>query len=271
MDKHHILVIEDDPIVGRTISRTLKGDEFRVSLVNSGVEGLNMARRYLPDMIVLDVMMPGMNGFDVCREIRNDPIIKDMPILFLTAKIKDEDRVMGLKVGADDFLCKPFNIDEFVLRLRAILRRTKPRNQSYIIVGSEDGEVDQGDLNGALRGVAVMQGGGDHMGSNKRHLEVGEYSLDTNTFKLDTPHSGRVSLTPMQYNLLYHLMCHPGEVFSTERLLEEVWDFPTYTGSSDLVRVHIKNLRRRIEEDSHKPKFICTVPGYGYMVGGEED
>jgi DNA-binding response OmpR family regulator len=126
----NILVIEDDDIVARTIGRSLRGDEFRVTITNSGVEGLRSARRRLPDLVVLDIIMPGMDGFAVCRELRADPVLQDVPVLFLTAKIKDEDKITGFNAGADDYLCKPFNIDELILRVRAILRRA--RNQARV-------------------------------------------------------------------------------------------------------------------------------------------
>src|SRR5512136_1846340 len=121
----NILVIEDDEIVARVIERSLRGEEFKVTIANSGVEGLKTARRAVPDLVILDVIMPGMDGYTVCREMRNDPLLADVPVLFLTARIKDEDRIAGFRAGGDDYLCKPFNIEELTLRVRAILRRTQ--------------------------------------------------------------------------------------------------------------------------------------------------
>jgi two-component system response regulator RpaA len=233
MDLANILVIEDDDIVARTIERSLRGEEFRVDLASSGVEGLKAARRNRPDLIILDVIMPGMDGYAVCREIRADPVLMAIPVLFLTAKIKDEDKITGFNAGADDYLCKPFNIDELILRVRAILRRTQ-------------------------RQAAAPTAG--------NMVSVGEYILDTASFELQTPHRGKVRLTPVQYDLLYHLMSHPGQIYSPMRLLNEVWDYPTDTGSPDLVRVHVKNLRELVELDPRTPNFIRTVPGYGYTV-----
>ena len=125
----NILVVEDDEIVSKTIERVLRGEEFKVSVAKSGVEGLQAARRHVPDLVVLDVIMPGMDGYTVCREMRADPLLAEVPILFLTAKIKDEDKIIGFKAGADDYLGKPFNIDELLLRIRAILRRVQKNNQ----------------------------------------------------------------------------------------------------------------------------------------------
>lgn len=262
MDPTYILVIEDDDIVARTIERSLRGEEFRVVLASSGVEGLKTARRRPPDLVILDVIMPGMDGYTVCREIRSDPILSNIPILFLTAKIKDEDKIAGFKAGADDFLCKPFNVDELILRLRAILRRSN--------------------LQPARRPLSAQPAGNDYMAQDDRWsipangssvlnncISIGDYTLETNSYILHTPHRGQVNLTPVQYELLYHLMSHSGEIFTPERLLDEVWDYPSDTGSSDLVRVHIKNLRERIEKDPRAPLFIRTVPGYGYTVRKE--
>lgn len=235
MEGANILVVDDDEIVARTVERTLRAGGFRVSVAHSGVEALQTARRQPPDLMVLDVLMPGMDGYEVCRQIREDPLLHDLPVLFLTAKGKEEDRITGLRAGADDYLAKPFNLDELYLRVQAILRRVQRSN------GAKEPE---------------------------RVLRVGDYELDTRSFQLRTPR-GPVTLTPVQFDLLYHLMSHPGEVFSPERLLQEVWDYPHDTGSPDLVRVHIKNLRAKVEADPSNPTFIRTVKGHGYTVGGQ--
>jgi DNA-binding response OmpR family regulator len=265
MESSYILVIEDDDIVARTIERSLRGDEFRVLITNSGVEGLKAARRRAPDLVILDIIMPGMDGYTVCREMRSDPLLKDIPILFLTAKIKDEDKIAGFKAGADDYLSKPFNIDELILRLRAILRRAK--KPGLPISANHHAVIAQTPTASARPGISMPEaktGAGD-----KFRIEVTGYILDTRSYELVTPTRGKVRLTPVQYELLLHLMSHPGEIFSPNRLLDEVWDYPTDTGSPDLVRVHIKNLRERIEENPRSPSFIRTVPGYGYTVGPE--
>ncbi len=261
MDPAYILVIEDDDIVARTIERSLRGEEFRVTLTTSGVEGLKAARRRPPDLVILDIIMPGMDGYSVCREMRADPILADVPILFLTAKIKNEDKIAGFKAGADDYLSKPFNIDELILRLRAILRRARlhaPGNGPSAVLTEEPVVLGIGSL------------AADSL-EDRHRIVVGEYILDTRSYEVVTPAHGKVRLTPVQYELLHHLMSHPGEIFSPGRLLDEVWDYPSDTGSPDLVRVHIKNLRERVEENPRKPKFIRTVPGYGYTVGLETD
>jgi DNA-binding response OmpR family regulator len=265
MEPSHILVIEDDDIVARTIERSLRGEEFRILITNSGVEGLKAARRRTPDLVILDIIMPGMDGYTVCREMRSDPLLSEIPILFLTAKIKDEDKIAGFKAGADDYLSKPFNIDELILRLRAILRRAKkpeiPDNGNAALATASAASLPP------AFGAAEMKASSP----DRFRIEVNGYVLDTRSYELVTPTRGKVRLTPVQYELLHHLMSHPGEIFSPNRLLDEVWDYPTDTGSPDLVRVHIKNLRERIEIDPRLPRFIRTVPGYGYTVGPEPE
>ena len=268
MEPAKILVIEDDVIVARTIERSLKGDEFKVTSANSGVEGLRIARRKTPDLVILDIIMPGMDGYTVCKEMRSDMLLVDVPILFLTAKIKDDDRIAGFKAGADDYLTKPFNVDELILRVRAILRRTKykppiPADQIQSILNEN--------LSPRVKAILEMAEAGTKTTQTNQCLVMGEYVLDTRSFKLHTPQMGDVRLTPVQFDLLYHLMVHPGQVFSPMRLLDEVWDYPIDAGSPDLVRVHIKNLRERIEKDPRNPIFVRTVPGYGYTVSIDEE
>jgi DNA-binding response OmpR family regulator len=262
MPQTNILVIEDDEIVARTVERCLRGNEFSVTVANSGVEGLQVARRHPPDIIILDVIMPGMDGYTVCREMRSDPLLKDVPILFLTAKTKDEDKITGFKAGADDYLSKPFNIDELILRIRAILRRSANRateSEAVEPVDTPSGVIKTTPLTQPVKSAKPQK-------DIERKVAIRGYILDTRTYELTTPLNKKIRLTPVQFDLLYHLMSHAGEIFSPSRLLDEVWDYPTDSGSPDLVRVHIKNLRERIEEDSHAPIFIETIPGYGYTI-----
>ena len=258
MRTSNILIIEDDEIVSRTIERCLRGKEFHVNVANSGVAGLRAAHRKVPDLVILDVIMPGMDGFTVCREMREDPILKEVPVLFLTAKIKPEDAIVGLSLGADDYLRKPFNVDELLLRAIAILRRTQNDNkqsspsETAILASSEQ------------KTLPLNQSGGNHI------VRIGEYSLNTQTFIFSSPVKGEFRVTPVQYALLYHLMSHPNKIFSPSLLLEEVWDYPDTAGSADLVRVHIKNLREAIEADPQNPVFIKTIKGYGYTIQLDE-
>lgn len=239
MEAAKILVIEDDFIVARTIERSLRSDKFDITIANRGDKGLQLARQNPPDLVILDIIMPHMDGYSVCHHMRADPKLAKVPILFLTAKVKIRDRIAGLTAGADDYLCKPFNVDELILRVQAILRRTRPRRMDST----------------------------DKPFMKPSHcLIVGEFTLDTSSFELHTPIRGKIRLTPLQFDLLYHLMTHPGTPFSPARLLDEVWDYPTGKGSPDLVRVHIKTLRDRIENNPRMPTFIRTIPGRGYTV-----
>jgi DNA-binding response OmpR family regulator len=239
-----ILVIEDDYIVARTIERSLRSDEFHVTLASRGEKGIFIARQSPPDLVILDIIMPDMDGYQVCQTMRADPQLSQVPILFLTAKVRPQDKIAGFKVGADDYLSKPFNVDELILRVKAILRRTRASQETS----------PEHDATTAL-------------GTTPYQLSLQGYILDTRTFELQIPGRDTIRLTPLQYDLLYHLMTHPGEAFSPNRLLDEVWDFPSGKGSPDLVRVHIKTLRERIETDPTSPSFIRTVPGRGYMAG----
>jgi DNA-binding response OmpR family regulator len=261
MESANILVIDDDEIVARTIERALRSNELRVTVANSGVEGLKIARRRRPDLVILDVIMPGMDGYAVCREMRADKLLEEVPVLFLTARAKDDDRIAGFLAGGDDYLAKPFNIDELGLRVRAILRRSRHQFASEASISTTG--------SGALMESGHAEAGNEL--ERQYRLTIGAYALDTRTYELETPAHGKVRLTPVQYDLLHHMMCHPGEIFSPARLLDEVWDYPSDTGSPDLVRVHIKNLRERIEPDARTPEFLRTVPGFGYTIGPKPD
>ncbi len=259
MRQSNILVIEDDDIVARTIERCLRGKEYYVNLANSGVAGLKAAHRKVPDLVILDVIMPGMDGFTVCKEMREDPILKNVPILFLTAKIKQEDAILGLSLGADDYLRKPFNVDELLLRVNAILRRTKNDTQT----GAASGAAIPAISDQKTRPLPSAEA--NHI------LRIGEYSLDTRTYIFTSPTKGEVRVTRAQYALLYHLMSHPNKIFSPSLLLEEVWDYPDTAGSTDLIRVHIKNLREAIESNPQEPDFIKTIKGYGYVIESKDN
>ncbi len=227
-----ILVVDDDHDVAQSIELALRRRDFRVTLAHSGVEALKTLRRYRPDLVILDVLMPGMSGFDVCRRLRADPNTAHLPIVFLTARGQEQDRIEGLRAGADDYLGKPFNLEELILRVKAVLR-----------------SVDQGPAQARPRG-----------------LVAGGLRLDCRTFQVTTAERDGVLLTPTEFDLLYHLMSNAGHVFSSDRLLQEVWDFPYDTGSTDLVRALIKNLREKIEPDPRSPKYVRTVPRHGYTI-----
>ncbi len=225
-----ILVIDDDELVSRTLQRALKIYGYQVMVANSGTEGLQLARRHRPNLFILDIMMPGADGYQVCRQIRGDPLLKELPVLFLTAKAKDEDKIEGFRAGADDYLSKPFNMEELQLRVKAILRRvTLPSSKQ----------------------------------EKPTEVTAGNVVLDCRSFKVTTP-QGTSLLTNVQFDLLYHLMSNADQVFNSQQLLQDVWDYPRDTGSPELVRAHIKNLREKIEPAPSHPVYIRTIQGHGY-------
>ncbi|NOZ07091.1 MAG: response regulator transcription factor [Chloroflexi bacterium] len=226
-----ILIVDDEPDVAKTIDRGLYRKGFQTIAVHSGVEALKSARRLRPDLIVLDIIMPNMDGLEVCRRLRSDPVLSDIPILFLTAKGKIDDKIEGFKAGADDYLAKPFHLEELSLRVRALLRRSMPRTVTELPTS----------------------------------LQVGDLQLDSRTFEVRVK-DRKALLTPVEFDLLYHLMSNAGQVFSSERLLQEVWDFPYDTGSPDLVRMHIRNLRAKVEPDPRQPVYIRTISRHGYTI-----
>ncbi len=228
-----VLIIDDDELVSRTLQRAFKLYGYRALVALSGGEGLQMARRDRPDLFVLDIIMPGADGYEVCRQIREDPLLKDLPVLFLTARDKDEDKIEGFRAGGDDYLAKPFNMDELQLRVKAILRRSMPGEDSPNLIDLTE-------------------------------LRAGEVVLDCRNFEVRTP-SGVSLLTNVQFDLLYHLMSNADQAFTSQQLLQDVWDYPRDAGSSELVRAHIKNLREKIEPQPRQPRYIRTVKGHGYM------
>ena len=228
-----ILVVDDEERVALSIERSLRRD-YQIRVANNGSDALKIARREKPDLIILDIIMSGMDGLHVCQELRRDPTLQAVPILFLTARGHIEDRIEGLEAGADDYLTKPFDVRELLLRVQVILRRTTAQGHP----------------------------------SMPDELTIGQLILNCQNYQLNTGEK-IVLLTPVEFDLLYHLMNHPGQVFSSERLLRELWNYPSDTGSPDLVRMHVRNLRLKIEPDSQHPRFILTVPRHGYTIATE--
>lgn len=231
----NVLVVDDEERVALTIERSLRR-EYQVRVAHNGPDALKIARREKPDLVILDINMPGMDGLQVCKELRNDPMLQAVPILFLTARGRLEDKIDGFEAGADDYLTKPFDVRELLLRVQAIVRRTATETET---------DDDTEEL-----------------------LTVGKLSLNRQNYQL-TVDEKTVLLTPVEFDLMYHLMSHPGHVFGGERLLRELWDYPSDTGSPDLVRMHIRNLRLKIEPDIQHPRYILTVPRHGYTVATE--
>jgi two-component system, OmpR family, response regulator RpaA len=223
-----ILLVDDDEDVAKTIEMNLSQSGYQVIWASSGYEALQKSRRHTPNLVLLDIGMPDMDGIEVCRRLRANPASAAIPILFLTASGGIESKIAGFNAGADDYLVKPFDLQELNLRVKALLRRGKSPNAPSI-------------------------------------LTSGPLSLDCHTFDL-TLENKTVLLTPVEFELLYFLMSHAGQVFSAEQLLSEVWQYPPGTGSPELVRTHIKNLRNKIEPNPKDPLFIKTAGRFGYTL-----
>jgi DNA-binding response OmpR family regulator len=236
---YNVLIVDDDVDHARSLQLAFKryGDFDALTCIG-GVEALRVIRRSCPDLVVLDVMMPGLDGHQVCTALRADPQFAELPIIFVTARGEPEDRIEGFRLGADDYIAKLVHPEELVLRARAVLRRAHGKQAD-----DQSGEW----------------------------LVVGDVRLNTQRFTVTTPTHEDVLLTPVEYDLMYHLMVNAGTVFSCERLLQEVWGYVYETGSPDLVRMHIRNLRRKIEDDPTEPVIIRTVPRYGYTIDAVEN
>ncbi len=224
-----ILVVDDDLRVCKMIEAVLKGEGHFVMLSNNGTDALEKIPKISPDLVILDVMMPDLNGYEVCRRIRSSIRLANIPVMFLTARGMVNDRIEGFEAGGDDYLIKPFDLRELELRVNALLRRTLKSN-----------------------GTA-------------KELKVGGMRLDAAKYQVEA--DGRtVQLTPVEFELLYYLMSRAGEVVSAEKLLQEVWRYYPGTGDPTVVRMQIMNLRNKIEPSPKTPKYICTVYRHGYYV-----
>jgi DNA-binding response OmpR family regulator len=231
MSRQSVLVVEDDAQVRALCAQALTEEGFSVRVARNGVEALQRVEEQLPQIMIIDVVMPEMNGVELCRAMRRLPSAAGLPVLFLTARGDIADKATGFAVGADDYLTKPFDIRELVMRVRALLRR--PAGASGTVVAAV---IDAGDL-----------------------------SLDPGQFTVTTPETTAL-LTPAEFDLLAYLMQNAGRIHSSQKLLEEVWGYKPLDGSADLVRRHIKNIRDKIEPTPSKPRYIRTVRPHGYVV-----
>lgn len=240
MSRPLILIVEDDAIIAELIAFNLENDGFLTRHFDSGESMLN-AQTLLSEakLIVLDIMLPGMDGFEICQKLKAEPLTESIPVLMLTARGTERDKVQGLETGADDYLTKPFGMREFLARVRVLLRRYhKARPEMKAGVPSGSGHVDGGPIQA-----------GDLILHDNRHR----------VFKGDS----ELELTHREYELLKFLMIHRGVAYSRDDLLRRVWGYD-YTGETRTVDVHIRQLRRKIEDDDARPKFIETVRGRGY-------
>lgn len=219
-----ILVVEDEVPIAEAIRLRLESEAFAVRLAHTGPDALMLASDKRPDLVVLDLMLPGMDGIDVCRELQKTDSV---PVLMLTAKTEEADKIAGFAAGADDYLTKPFSMRELTMRVRAILRRTE-RTASI-----QAGPLRLADLEIDLARRRVTRSGED------------------------------IPLTPLQFDILCSLAASPGVVLSRERLMDEVWGYRDPAGSR-VVDTHVASLRRKLDDDPADPRYVRTVFGVGY-------
>lgn len=226
-----ILLIEDDPAVAHSLQEGLERDGYKVAWTNTGDEGVNHARDQAPHLIILDVRLPDGNGFDVCRQIRQLGL--HQPILMLTVRGDEMDKVLGLEMGADDYMTKPYNLRELLSRVRALLRRTY-------------GEFSAVDSDRLYIADLVIDRGRNQVWRGQQQL----------------------NLTPTEFKLLVFLARHPGQALSRTQIVDAVWGYEADVESERTVNVHVRRLREKVELDPSHPSLILTVPGVGYRLVG---
>jgi DNA-binding response OmpR family regulator len=226
MARFRILVVDDEPMVTEVVERYLVRDGFDVLTADDGDKALSLAQSWAPDLVVLDLMLPGKDGLEVCRSLRSNGAV---PVIMLTARGEETDRIVGLEIGADDYMVKPFSPRELVARIKAVLRRTT----------SKDEDRNATDL---LRFPNLL------INPRTRMVEL---------------NSEPVSLTAKEFDLLFYIASHPGQVFTREQLMNDVWDY-TFAGDASTVTVHVRRIREKIEPDPMRPRYVKTVWGVGY-------
>jgi two-component system response regulator RegX3 len=231
VNRRRVLLIEDEASISGPLSQALEREGFSVEVAATGHDGLDAASRRPPDIVLLDLMLPDVDGKDVCRAIRSE---SSVPIIMLTAKGLEIDRVVGLELGADDYVVKPFSVAELVARMRAVIRRST--------VTSSDSQEE---------------------------ITIGDVVLDPRTWEV-THRNEPVELTRREFELLRILMENSGSVLTRERLMEEVWD-PNWFGPTKTLDVHVSALRRKLGDEPNDPKYIHTVRGVGFRFASREE
>ncbi len=232
----NICIVDDDENIVSAIKESLEFHGYTISSAPNGVAALRLVQSLPPDLLILDIDMPGMDGVEVCCQLRNDPRLSALPIIFLTGHSELRNKLAAYSAGADDYLHKPFVMQELLMRIRAVLRRATPRVS----------EANQ----------APFQ---------LPPLQVGPLQLDLKTATVETEHNV-ATLTPNELNLMEYLMQHTNQILSSKKLLQEVWKYPVGTGDPAVVRWHVKNLRRKIEATPDEPSYLHTIPHHGYML-----
>lgn len=233
-----ILIVEDEISLQETLTYNLKKQNYDVECIGDGQLALEAIRRYHPDVILLDIMLPGMDGFEICRLVRQEMAT---PILMLTARDDEIDRVVGLEVGADDYLTKPFSMRELLARVKALLRRVRLIRQ----------EIDLSALS-AVEGNEILTFDNLELDITRREVRINHQILP---------------LKPKEYELLLYLAQHRGQLLTRDRILEEVWGWE-FSGDSRTVDVHVRWLREKIEADVSNPTRIITIRSAGYRFEG---
>jgi DNA-binding response OmpR family regulator len=228
MANERILVVEDERAVARGLAYGLREEGFEVLVAPTGQEALALARSRDPHLILLDIRLPDISGFDVCRQLRNQEFRQ--PIVMLTARDEEVDKVLGLELGADDYVVKPYSLRELISRIRAMLRR------AY--------------------GELATRAAGDR-------LRYGDIEIDLDTLRV-TRRGETVDLTPTEFRLLQALASRPGRPLSRETLIEDVWGYASDVGSQRTVDAHMRHLRVKLEDDPAHPRWLVTVRGVGY-------
>ena len=238
MSSSRILVVDDEPKIAQIVSVYLERDGYHVLRAADGREALAIARTGSPSLIIIDVMLPGISGWEVCRELRRDPTTMDLPIIMLTARDDVADRVVGLELGADDYVVKPFEPKELVARVHAVLRRWSDRRTNGRSIPERP----------------VIRHGEVSIDLDRHEARLGSDSLD---------------LTPSEFQVLATLAAQPGRVFSRLQLLDAIQGeaFEEYERTID---THVKNLRRKLEPDPRRPRYVLTVFGVGYKLADDD-
>ena len=231
LEHNRILVVEDDPAVARGLDYGLKAEGFVVLLADTGKKALALARHENVHLVLLDVRLPEVNGFDVLRQLRAEG--KKQPIIMVTARDEESDKVLGLELGADDYIVKPFSLRELLSRIRAALRR------AY----------------------------GDLATVNNERATFGDIEVDLERL-LVSKAGAPVLLTPTEFKLLRHLLAHPNMPFSREALIEAIWGYGSAIEDDRTIDAHMRHLREKIEDDPSEPRWLMTVRGVGYKFKG---
>ncbi len=234
-----VLIVEDEEHIVDFIKLGLKYEGFQVEAVDNGAEALTAVLRVNPDLVILDLTLPEIDGLEVCRDIRSNPVTADLPILMLTARTEVEDKVVGLETGADDYITKPFEFEELLARIHAILRRQRRSSKS-----GQDGSA------------------------SSNVLQFEDLLLNTATREV-TRGRRPIELTATEYNLLHLFMTHPRQVLDRQTILNRVWGYD-FLGETNIIEVYVRYLREKIEDTPSSPRLIQTVRSVGYILKGSQ-